>query len=301
MNKPFERVAVVGSGILGTQIAMLAEYAGYKVCVYDIMEGAFDKTYAKLYSDLKTKGVNPSIAWDNWEGCKKNIRFATNLGDALKDVDLVVEAITEDVEIKRKVFKQMGQYAPAKAIFATNSSSLPVSRMEESSGRPDRCINTHFYLPLQGMNMADIMAGTKTLPEVMQKGEQWIRSLGVVPLRVKKEALGFCFNNVWRAIKKQSLYMWANDFVDFRDIDRAWRIFTGMKLGPFGLMDSVGLDTVYNIEMVYYDESKDPGDMPPDQLVEKIKKGELGVKSGKGFYTYPNPEFLQPDFLNPKK
>ena len=301
MNKPFERVTVVGSGILGTQIAMLAEYAGYKVCVYDIRAGAFAETYAKLYSDLKAKGVNPFIAWDKWEGCKQNIQLVTNLGDALKDVDLVVESITEDVELKRKVFKQMGQSAPAKAIFATNSSSLPVSRMEDSSGRPDRCINTHFYLPLQGMNMADLMAGTKTLPEVMQKGEEWIRSLGVVPLRVKKEALGFCFNNVWRAIKKQTLYMWANDFADFRDIDRAWRIFSGMKVGPFGLMDSVGLDTVYNIEMVYYDESKDPGDKPPYQLVEKIKKGELGVKSGKGFYTYPNPEFLQPDFLNPKK
>lgn len=301
MNKPFERVTVVGSGILGTQIAMLAEYAGYKVCVYDIRDGAFAETYAKLYSDLKAKGVNPFIAWDKWEGCKQNIRLVTNLGDALKDVDLVVESITEDVELKRKVFKQMGQSAPAKAIFATNSSSLPVSRMEDSSGRPDRCINTHFYLPLQGMNMADLMAGTKTLPEVMQKGEEWIRSLGVVPLRVKKEALGFCFNNVWRAIKKQTLYMWANDFADFRDIDRAWRIFSGMKVGPFGLMDSVGLDTVYNIEMVYYDESKDPGDKPPEPLVEKIKKGELGVKSGKGFYSYPNPEFLQPDFLNPKK
>jgi len=301
MNKPFERVTVVGSGILGTQIAMLAEYAGYKVCVYDIRDGAFAETYAKLYSDLKAKGVNPFIAWDKWEGCKQNIQLVTNLGDALKDVDLVVESITEDVELKRKVFKQMGQSAPAKAIFATNSSSLPVSRMEDSSGRPDRCINTHFYLPLQGMNMADLMAGTKTLPEVMQKGEEWIRSLGVVPLRVKKEALGFCFNNVWRAIKKQTLYMWANDFADFRDIDRAWRIFSGMKVGPFGLMDSVGLDTVYNIEMVYYDESKDPGDKPPYQLVEKIKKGELGVKSGKGFYSYPNPEFLQPDFLNPKK
>ncbi len=301
MNKPFERVAVVGTGLLGTQIAMLAAYAGYKVCIYDPRDGAFDETYAKLHADLTAKGVSPFIPWDQWEECKKKIRFATNLGDALKDVDLVVEAITEDVEIKRKVFKQMGQTAPAKAIFATNSSSLPVSRMEDSSGRPERCINTHFYLPLQGMNMADLMAGTKTLPEVMQKGEEWIRSLGVVPLRVKKETLGFCFNNVWRAIKKQTLYMWANDFVDFRDIDRAWRIFTGTKVGPFALMDAVGLDTVLNIEMVYYNESKDPRDKPPDALVEKIKKGELGVKTGKGFYTYPNPEFLQPDFLNPKK
>jgi 3-hydroxybutyryl-CoA dehydrogenase len=301
MNKPFERIAVVGAGLLGTQIAMLSVYAGYKVIAFDTRKSAFDETYDKLFADLKAKGVTPFISWNDWEKCKRGVSFTTNMNEALRDVDFVVEAATEDVELKRKIFKQMGEIAPPMAIFATNSSSLPISRMEESSGRPERCINTHFYLPLQGMNMADLMAGTKTLPEVMQKGEEWIRSLGVVPLRVKKEILGFCFNNVWRAIKKQALYMWGNDFVDFRDIDRAWRIFTGMKVGVFGLMDTVGLDTVYNIEMVYYQDSKDPKDKPPDALMEKISKGELGVKSGKGFYTYPNPEFLQPDFLNPKK
>jgi 3-hydroxybutyryl-CoA dehydrogenase len=301
MDKPFERVTVVGTGVLGTQIAMVAADAGYTVSVYDTREGAFDETYAKLYTDLKAKIASPFIPWDRWPWCKDQIRFTTSLDDALKDVDLVVEAITEDVEVKRELFRTMGQKAPAKAIFASNSSSLPISRMEESSGRPERCINTHFYLPLQGINMADLMGGTKTLPEVMDLGEKWIRSMNLVPLRVNKEALGFCFNNVWRAIKKQTLYMWANGFVDFRDMDRAWRIFTGMKVGPFALMDTVGLDTVYNIEMVYYEDSKDPKDKPPDKLLEKVQKGELGVKTGKGFYTYPNPEFLQPDFLNPKK
>jgi len=301
MDKPFERVAVVGTGLLGTQIAMVAAYAGYKVSVYDTREGAFDEIYAKLYADLKAKGVNPFIAWDRWQECKNGIRFTTDLGDALEEVDLVVESVTEDVEAKREIFKRMGEKAPAKAIFATNSSSIPVSRMEQSSGRPERCINTHFYLPLQGMNMVDLMGGTRTLAEVMQKGEEWIRSLGFIPLRVNKEILGFCFNSVWRAIKKQTLYMWANEFVDFRDVDRAWRIFSGMKIGPFALMDTVGLDTVFNIEMSYYNESKDPGDKPPEALAEKIERGELGVKTGKGFYTYPNPEFLNPDFLNPKK
>lgn len=299
--KPFERVAVVGTGLLGSQIAMLSAYAGYKVSVFDTRAGAFDETYAKLFADLKGKSVNPFIPWDDWQKCNDMIQFTTNIGDALKDVDLVVEAITEDVEAKRKVFKLMGENAPAQAIFSTNSSSLPISRMEDSSGRPERCINTHFYLPLQGMNMVDLMGGTKTLPGVIQKGEDWIRSLGCIPLRVKKEMLGFCFNSVWRAVKRQTLYMWGNDFVDFRDIDRGWRVFTGMKAGPFGLMDTVGLDTVYNIEMVYYGDSKDPKDKPPDALLEKIKKGDLGVKTGKGFYTYPNPEFLQPDFLNAKK
>ncbi len=300
MHKPFERLAVVGTGILGTQIAMVSAYAGYKVSVYDTREGAFDETYAKLYADLKAKVANPFIPWDQWQECKNSIRFTTSLSNALKDVDFVVESVTEDLKIKQEVFRQLGENAPAKAIFATNSSSVPVSRMEDSSGRPERCINIHFYLPLQGMGMADLMGGTKTLPEVMQRGEEWIRSLGFVPLRVKKEILGFCFNSVWRAIKKQSLYMWANDFVDFRDIDRAWRIFTGMKVGPFALMDAIGLDTVSNIEMVYYNDSKDPRDKPPDKLKDKVTKGELGVKTGRGFYTYPDPEFLDADFLNPK-
>jgi 3-hydroxyacyl-CoA dehydrogenase len=301
MNRPFERVTVIGTGLLGTQIAMVVAHAGYTVNVYDTREESFQDTYDKLHSDLLAKGVNPFISWDKWEGCKECIKFTTNLNDALKDVDLVVEAVTEDLDVKCELFRQMGEKAPAKAIFATNSSSLPLSRMEESSGRPERCINTHFYLPLQGMNMADLMGGTRTLPEVMQKGEEWIESMGLVPLRVNKEILGFCFNSVWRAIKKQTLYMWANGFVDFRDIDRAWRIFTGMKVGPFALMDSVGLDTVCNIENVYYEESKDPKDKPPQKLLEKVQKGELGVKTGKGFYSYPNPEFLQPDFLNPGK
>jgi 3-hydroxybutyryl-CoA dehydrogenase len=301
MTQKIKKVAVIGTGLLGTQISMLSAYAGYKVSVYDTRDDAFDDAYKKLYADFKEKGINPFIPWDSWEKCKTAITFTTHIGDALKDVDLVVEAITEDLEVKRKVFKQLGETAPAKAILASNSSSLPISRMEENSGRPERCINTHFYYPLQGTIMVDLMPGTRTLPEVMEKGEEWIRSLGCIPLTVKKEILGFCFNSVWRAIKKQCLYMWANDFVDFRDIDRAWRVFTGMKAGPFALMDSVGLDTVYNIEMVYYNDSKDPKDKPPEALMEKIKKGELGVKSGKGFYAYPDPEFLNPDFLNPKK
>ena len=301
MSKPFDRVTVVGTGVLGTQIAMLAARAGYSVSVHDSREGAFDQTYAKLQADLRAKKVDPVIAWDEWPACKESIRFTTDLQEALREVDLIVEAVTEDLEVKREVFRKLGAFAPPEAILATNSSSIPVSRIEDSYPRPERCINAHFYMPLQGIMMADLMGGTKTLPEVMEKGEQWLRSMDVVPLRVKKELLGFCFNSVWRAVKKQSLYMWANDFVDFRDIDRAWRIFTGAKWGPFGLMDTVGLDTVANIERVYHDKSKDPADKPPEKLLEKIKKGELGVKSGKGFYTYPDPEFLDPDFLNPKK
>ena len=149
--------------------------------------------------------------------------------------------------------------------------------------------------------MVDIMGGTKTTPEVMEVCRAWIRSIGCVPLTVNKEILGFCFNRVWRAVKREVLHMWAEGYVDFRDIDRAWMIFTGMKQGPFGIMDKAGLDVVHDIEMIYHAESQDPQDLPPPALQSMVEKGQFGVKTGKGFYRYPDPEYRRPDFLEGHK
>ncbi len=301
MNRPLQNVAVVGTGILGAQIALLAVNAGYTVKVFDPREGAFVETFNKIRADLQSKGITPFIPWEKWDTCKAGVRQVTELGEAVKDAQLVIEAVPEILELKNQVFKELGEKTPPGAILATNSSSIPVSKMEVSSGRPEQCLNIHFYFPLQGVNMVDIMGGTKTRPDVMATGVEWIRSIGCIPLKVNKEILGFCFNRVWRAIKREVLYMWGNGFVDYRDTDRGWMVFTKMKEGPFAIMDKVGLDVVYDIEMVYYNDSKDPKDKPPEALLEMIKRGDLGVKSGKGFYTYPNPEYLRPDFLIPEK
>jgi len=298
MSKPVEGVAVVGMGTMGTQIAMLAANAGYRVKVFDIRKRAFEET---LQHFRQTNVIESLVPLSRWQACKGKIQQLTDLDEAIRDAELVIEAIPENLDLKRRAFQELGQKAPPQAILATNSSSLPVSRLEESSGRPERCLNLHFYI---GMDMADVMGGTRTLPEVMEKGINWVCSLGCIPLTVKKELLGFCFNRVWRAVKREALHMWANGFVDFRDVDRAWMVFNGMKggprpFGPFGLMDQVGLDVIYAIEMVYYRDSGDPKDHPPEALKEKVDKNELGVKTGKGFYSYPDPEYLRADFLNP--
>jgi len=298
---PLQRVAVIGTGILGTQIAMLSAYTGYHVKVFDSKAGALRETFERIRADLEGKGIDPFIPWKHWDQCAKSVEQRTDLGETVKAAELIIEAVPENLDLKKKVFRELGEKAPAGAIFATNSSSIPVSRLEASSGRPEYCLNIHFYFPLQGTNMVDIMGGTRTSPEVLEKGKAWIRSLRFIPLTVNKELLGFCFNRVWRAIKRETLYMWGNGFVNFRDIDRAWMVFTGMREGPFALMDKVGLDVVHDIEMVYYNDSKDPKDIPPDALKRKMQKGELGVKSGKGFYTYPDPEYLDPDFLDPSR
>ncbi len=299
MTKQLKRFAVVGAGMLGCQIVLLAANAGYEVKVYDSDEKAFERSLDRTRNDLKSRGVNPLVPWERWESARGSVMVVSDLEDAVKDAELVIEAVPEDLTLKRQVWKRIGEKAGPGAILATNSSSIPVSRLEESGGRPERSLNIHFYFPLQGVNHVDVMGGTKTLAEVMETGIDWVHSIACVPLKVKKELLGFCFNRVWRAVKKEALYMWGNGFVDFQDVDKGWMIFTGMKEGPFGLMDKVGLDVVHDIEMSYFENSGDKGDLPPQALKDKIEAGELGIKTGKGFYTYPNPEYASPAFLDP--
>jgi len=217
--------------------------------------------------------------------------------EALIDADLVIEAVLEDLALKRRVFTQIDALAPPRAILATNSSSIPISKIEDVTQRPENCLNLHFYMPVAGNNLVDIMGGNQTTDSTMKAGKQWIRSIGCIPLTVKKEIFGFCFNRVWRSVKREVLHMWAEGFVDFRDIDRAWMVSFEMDSGPFGLMDMVGLDVTYNVEMSYYKDSKDMKDEPPEPLKAMVERKELGVKTGKGFYTYPDPEYAKTGFL----
>jgi len=292
-----KKISVIGLGTLGTQIAIQAASYGCEVRGYDQDPEIFLKTIQKVKGMMKFLDQGPTVPAEEWEKAASKVKVVKDLADALKDADLVIEAVPENLELKRSVWTQLDSLAPKQALLATNSSSIPVSRIESATGRPEKCLNIHFYQPGIGMNIVDVMGGTKTSPEVIEAAKQFVRSIGCIPLGVKKEILGFCFNSVWRAIKKQTLYMWGNGFVDFRDIDRAWMVFAGTKQGPFGLMDLVGLDVVYDIEISYYNESQDPRDIPPKAFKEMIERKQLGVKTGKGFYTYPNPEYTRPDFL----
>ena len=298
MSNTIKKVAVIGTGVLGTQIAALTASFDYEVSVYDTNEASFQKGIENIRNLTSTAERKPTVTIQDWERGISRIQFCDQLKEALTDADLVIEAVPEDLELKRKVHKQLDAMAPTHALLATNSSSIPISKIESATQRPEKCINIHFYIPAMGLNMVDIMGGTYTSTAVMGAAKSWVQSINCVPLEVRKEILGFCFNRIWRAIKRESLYLWAEGFVDFRDIDRGWMIFTGMPLGPFGLMDNVGLDVVYNIEMVYYDESKDPKDHPPERLKAMVDNNEFGVKTGKGFYTYPDPEYTNPGFLS---
>ena len=299
MGYRVRNVCVIGAGTMGTQIAVHALCFGYKLTIFDVDNSKLEKSLQNVrFAGSSSRA--PIVSPDRWMNAAKSLKTSLSLKVALKDADLVMEAGPENIAVKRDLFKQMDELTSDNTILATTSSSIPVSQLLPSTDKDKQCLNLHFYFPTIVTNMVDVMGSPATRAEVIDAAVKWVVSLGCVPLNVKRELLGFCYNRIWRAIKKEALFMWAEDFVDYREIDRAWMIANGTPMGPFGLMDAIGLDVVYDIEKICYQDSNKPEDFPPSRLEQKIKQGELGVKTRHGFYSYPNPEYNNPDFCNPK-
>ncbi|MHA1318175.1 MAG: 3-hydroxyacyl-CoA dehydrogenase family protein [Promethearchaeota archaeon] len=273
MANVIKNVGVIGAGFTGKQIAAQTALHDFVVSVYDINPEVLEIAEKYINGVLKRKNQMESI---------QNVSYYSNLDKALEDVDLVVEAVPENLELKKKIFSQIDSIAPIHTIIGTNSSSYPVSKIESAVKRKDKVLNLHFYPPIPTRPMVDIMAGSETSEETLK----WIEDIKCEPLVVKKECLGFVFNRIWHAVKKECLKIWDGGYADIETVDTAWKIFTGMKMGPFTMMDGIGLDVAYAVEMSYYEESGDPNDKPPDALKELVENGDLGMKTGKGFYTF---------------
>ena len=296
MTKTIKTVAIIGSGFMGMQIAELAVLNGYPVRVYDIKKEALEKAKNKIKLVIDSYSLEGKYQGDAKQ-INDRLSYYQYITDAVKGSDLIIEVVPEKLELKRKVFAQIDKLAPTSAIIASNSSCIPVSKIAAAVRRKGKVANIHFYASGMKNYFVDIAGGTGTTNETLDLIDAWVRSIGCLPLRVKKECMGFVFNRIWRAVKRESLASWANGNADFRDIDRAWMIWTGMLSGPFAMMDGVGLDVVYDIEMEYCRDTKDPKDRPPDALKAMIDRGELGRKSGRGFYDWKEPEFAKPDFI----
>ncbi|MFW9947502.1 MAG: 3-hydroxyacyl-CoA dehydrogenase family protein [Candidatus Odinarchaeota archaeon] len=275
MVEKIKIVAIVGAGAMGQQIVERTAMSGYSVRVYDTVRDFLEKFVRRMNRKKKMKGISGEITLHN------------TLTEAVKDADLIIEAVPEKLELKKEIFSQIDKAAPSHAIIATNSSSIPVSRIEGVVDRKENVLNIHFY-NIYALPMADIMKGTETTDDTFEIGVNFVQSIDITPIILKKESFGFVFNRMWRSVKKDCLKMWAEGVADIKTIDKAWKIFTKMGVGPFEIMDNVGLDVTYDVEMSYYKESGDPNDKPPQELKDLIERGDLGRKTGKGFYKYYN-------------
>jgi len=277
MGESFTSVSVIGAGYMGRQIIEKSALYGYNINIFDVSSEGLEEFVSEVKSKVDEKKI------------KVVIKIFPNISEAVKNTDLIIEAVPEKIELKREIFSQIDKSAPPHAIIATNSSSIPISKLEDVVERKDKVMNIHFY-NLFTIPLADIMRGTQTSDATFQKGKFWVESIDITPLEVKKECYGFVLNRIWRAIKKDCLKIWAEGYADLETVDKAWPIFcqsfVSNDYGPFKFMDRIGLDVIYDIEMSYFKKSGLVDDKPPDNLKEMVERGELGVKTGKGFYDY---------------
>lgn len=282
---------------MGYQIGLQCASHCFHVRMYDISEEAMERAIESMTQVLDEWIVEKKITEENKEVTLSRIDSMDDLERAASDVDLVIEAIPERLELKREVFGELDLVCDGRTILATNSSSIRISKIEGATGRPDRVLNTHFYSNPWRSSVVELMRGTATSDETLERVREFMLAIGMTPLTVLRESTGFIFNRVWRAIKRECLHLVDDGVASFEDVDRAWMLLYGREMGPFGMMDRIGLDVVLDIENVYYEESGEEFDRPPGLLVEKVERGELGVKTGKGFYAYPDPAFRDPDWL----
>ena len=293
------RVAIVGAGTMGPKIAYRCVVHGIECRLYDQSAQALAKAMDQIEQWLKEGLEQGRLTPDKAREARTNLEPAPTLAQCVARADLVIETVPENIELKRRVFSEIDGLAPQEALIATNSSSLPCSRMAEATTRPEKVLNINFADPVHDFEV-EIMKGSQTADQTLVAVERFCRAMEMVPIVTMKEIMGFSFNRIWRAVKRESLHLVDQGFSRFEEIDRAWILVFGTDFGPFGLMDMVGLDVVRDIEEQYYLDSGQERDRPPKLLDRMIAQGRLGVKSGQGFYSYPDPDYRNPAWLHKK-
>ncbi|MFQ6145931.1 3-hydroxyacyl-CoA dehydrogenase family protein [Streptomyces seoulensis] len=274
-------VTVIGAGTLGRRIALMFATRGH-VRVHDPALNAAEEAVAYVAGQVSETAQHVG---SDTPGAATAV---TDLAEAVANAWLVVEAVPERLELKRRIFADLDKAATADAILASNSSSYPTSRFIDRVAHPERVVNMHFYMPPQ-QSAVDLMSCGRTDRDVLDFLLRELPRYGVHPFEARRESTGFIFNRIWAAIKRESLAVVAEGVSTPQEVDRMWQINTGLRSGPFRQMDKVGLDVVLDIENHYAEENPALPTGPRALLRRNVDAGHLGVKSGRGFYDDYGP------------
>ena len=291
-----EQVTVAGGGVLGSQIAYQCAFKGKNVTVYDIGDDAVAAARERVKA-LRTAYKRDIQATDEqFDAGLGRMSFTTDLSEAVKNANLVIEAIPEKPSIKHDFYQSLAKLAPENTIFASNSSTYVPSTFASDTGRPDKFLNLHFANQIWLMNTAEIMGTDQTDPDIYNQIVSFAREIGMVPIQLHKEQPGYVLNTLLMPLMGAAGMLWAHDVADPQTIDKTWMIATGAPKGPFGFYDMVGLRTAYNI--LCQRQGDNPQAKPLlDKLKAMIDQGKLGEETGQGFYQYPDPDYRDPGFL----
>ena len=282
--KEINKVTVLGIGVLGSQIAYQTAYCDFDVVAYDIGEEALrlaEERVVNLTATYKEHVKGASI--DKTDAALKRITYQMDLGLAVAQADLVIEAVPEKIELKQDIYSRIGKLAPAKAIFATNTSTLLPSDLMEYTGRPDRFLALHFANQIWIRNTAEVMGTGKTDPKVYRTVVEFASAIGMVPIELKKEHPRYLLNSLLSPWLENALELVVDGVAEPETVDKTWRIATGAPTGPFQILDIVGLRTVYNIGAAGNDRQQRQARFLKKKYIDK---GKLGLESGQGFYSY---------------
>ncbi|MHA7128514.1 3-hydroxyacyl-CoA dehydrogenase [Algoriphagus namhaensis] len=286
-------VCILGAGTLGSRVALQSAISGHQVHVYDITQKALDDSFQTMKKILRQLQKAGEITEDASVSALARILFTLDAEKAVANADLINESVTEEADIKKKVWTQFGKIAPEKTIFTTNTSYMLASMFAEDSGRPAKFCALHFHDVFYS-RVVDIMPHPGTDPELISLLEKFGKSINQVPVIVKKENPGYIFNSMLLALIGAAGKLLTKEVADVEAIDKSWMVNFHMPMGPFGILDSIGLDTAWHVTHNLPDKASQAF---AELLKGYIDRGKLGEKTGEGFYTYPNPAYKHPDFV----
>ncbi len=279
-----KKVAVLGGGLMGSGIAQVSAAAGFPTTVREISEPLCAKSRQSIEKTL-TKGMERGkVTEAERDSTLRNLRFVTELKE-LADSNLFIEAVVEDLDVKNRLWSELNQIARPDTIFASNTSSLTIIAMAAASGRPDRMLGLHFFNPVPLMKLVEVVRTITTSEETERSALDFVRALGKEPIRAK-DSSGFVVNLLLIPYMLDAINALESNVASVEDIDKGMQLGAGHPMGPFTLLDFVGLDTVYKISEIMFAEYREPRYAPPPLLKRMVLAGMLGKKSGQGFYDY---------------
>lgn len=286
MHDAIQTITVIGAGTMGSQIAIVAALAGFNVRIQDLQEDSLQKANNTLHILMNkqiTKGkLSPHFVVNAFD----RLTFTTSLQEAVANTDFVIEAVIENISVKRELFAQLDKLAPPHVILATNSSMIISSKLADVTSRPDKVCNLHFFNPVLVMELVEVVQGSHTSDETAEIAMELAKQLNKHPILLKKEIDGFVANRILGKVMDEAIYLLENGIASIEEIDLACTKALNHPIGPFALMDLTGIDTTYFIRQTQYEVSGDERLKPPKVITEKFENGEFGRKTGKGFYSY---------------
>jgi enoyl-CoA hydratase / 3-hydroxyacyl-CoA dehydrogenase len=289
-------ITVLGSGTMGHGIAQIAAMAGFKVLLRDVEQRFLDNAMDKIRWSLNKLVEKNKMTKESFEQTLSRLVPVIDLKEGLKDADLVIEAVPEDLSLKKIVYKEVSSYADPKTLFASNTSTLPISEMAELTDRPGSFIGVHFFNPPQLMKLVEVIRGHKTDQSTVERLMAFVENLGKAPVLVQKDVPGFIVNRIFIPLVHEAVFCKERDGVSYEEIDAAMKFKLGFPMGIFELADYTGLDVVNKASHEMY--QRDEKVINPHPLIEKLfEQKKLGQKTGEGFYSYSSDKYERKDLV----